>query len=116
MPSNFYKAWDGDLTNKMIWGWRAYVDRLEPGWLTSEETKQESADRSPIDHATIVKWAEETHKSTVAVLNLRPADNVLDDNYLNTVVPVLDRRRGLGDLRLARFLNQAYASTTCALH
>jgi hypothetical protein len=45
--------------------------------------------------------------------NLRPADNVLDDTYLNAVVPVLDRQLGLGGLRLARFLNQAYASQSC---
>jgi hypothetical protein len=49
----------------------------------------------------------------VSVWNLRPADNVLDDNYLNAVVPVLDRQLGLGGLRLARFLNQAYASQRC---
>ena len=113
MTSNFHKAWDGDLINKMVWDWGAYVDRLEAGWLKSDEAKQESADRSPISRTIIVKWAEETHKSAVSVWNLRPADNVLDDNYLNTVAPVLDRQLGLGGLRLARFLNQAYASQSC---
>jgi hypothetical protein len=113
MTSNFHKAWDGDLINKVVWDWGAYVDRLEDGWLKSEDAKQESADRSPIDRAVIVKWAEDTHKAAVSVWNLRPADNVLDDNYLNAVVPVLDRQLGLGGLRLARFLNQAYASQRC---
>ena len=113
MTSNFHKAWDGDLINKVVWDWGAYVDRLEAGWLKSDEAKQESADRSPVDRAAIVKWAEDTHKSAASVWTLRPADNVLDDNYLNTVVPVLDRQLGLGGLRLARFLNQAYASQRC---
>ena len=97
----------------MVWDWGAYVDRLEAGWLTSDEAKQEGADHSPIDRATIVKWAEETHKAAEKVWNLKPANNVLDDNYLNTVAPVLDRQLGLAGSRLARFLNQAYASQSC---
>jgi hypothetical protein len=113
MTSNFHKAWDGDLINKMVWDWGAYVDRLEDGWLKSDEAKTEAADKSPINHDSFVKWAEDTHKSAVSVWNLRPADNVLDDNYLNTVAPVLDRQLGLGGLRLARFLNQAYGSKSC---
>ena len=116
MPSNFHKAWDGDLINKMVWDWGAYVDRLEAGWLTSDEAKQEGADHSPIDRATIVKWAEETHKAAEKVWNLKPANNVLDDTYLNTVVPVLDGQLGLAGLRLARFLDQAYASDACPVH
>ncbi len=48
--------------------------------------------------------------------NLRPADNVLTDDYLNKVVPVLDRQLGRAGLRLARFLNQAYASRSCPVH
>jgi hypothetical protein len=113
MTSNFHKAWDGDLINKMVWDWGAYVDRLEDGWLKSDEAKTEAADKSPINHDSFVKWAEDTHKSAVSVWNLRPADNVLDDNYLNTVAPVLDRQLGRGGLRLARFLNQAYGSKSC---
>ena len=113
MSSNFHKAWDGDLINKMVWDWGAYVDRLEDGWLKSADAKPEQDASAPIDHAAIVKWAEETHKAAEKVWNLKPANNVLDDNYLNTVAPVLDRQLGLAGLRLARFLNQAYASQSC---
>jgi nuclease S1 len=113
MASNFHKAWDEDLINKIVWDWGAYVDRLENGWLKSAAARQEAADHAPVDHATIVKWAEETHQDAVTVWNQRPADNVLTDDYLNEVVPVIDRRLGLAGLRLARFLNQAYASNKC---
>ena len=105
-----------DLINKMVWDWGNYVDRLEDGWLKSADAKREAADRAPIDHATFVKWAEETHKDAIVVWNLRPADNVLTDDYLNKVVPVLDRQLGRAGLRLARFLNQAYASRSCPVH
>jgi len=115
MASNFHKAWDGDLINKMVWDWGAYVDRLEAGWLNGDEAKRESADGAPIGRAAIVKWAEDTHKAGEKVWKLRPANNVLDDNYLNAVVPVLDRQLGVAGLRLARFLNQAYASDACPL-
>ena len=104
------------LINKMVWDWGAYVDRLEDGWLKSADAKREAADRAPIGHATFVKWAEETHKDAIVVWNERPADNVLTDDYLNKVVPVLDRQLGRAGLRLARFLNQAYASRRCPVH
>jgi nuclease S1 len=116
MASNFHKAWDSDLINKMVWDWGNYVDRLEDGWLKSAEAKQEAAETAPVDHATIVEWAEETHKDAIAVWNLRPADNVLTDDYLNKVVPVLDHQLGIAGLRLARFLNRAYASEQCPVH
>ena len=113
MTSNFHKAWDGDLINKMVWDWGAYVDRLEAGWLKSADAKQEQDANGATDHAAIVKWAEDTHKAAEKVWNLRPANSVLDDNYLNAVVPVLDRQLGIAGLRLARFLDQAYASQSC---
>ena len=69
----------------MVWDWGAYVDRLEDGWLKSDEAKTAAADKSPINHDSFVEWAEDTHKSAVTVWNLRPADNVLDDNYLDAV-------------------------------
>ena len=116
MPSNFHKAWDSDLINKMVWDWGAYVDRLEGGWLKSADARHEQDANAPIDHATIVNWAEQTHKAAEQVWELRPANNVLDDNYLNAVLPVLDRQLGVAGLRLARFLNQAYASQSCPVH
>jgi len=42
-----------------------------------------------------------------------PADHVLDDTYYQAVQPILDRQLGLAGIRLARFLNEAYASDQC---
>jgi len=113
LASNFHKAWDEDLIHNIVWDWGAYVDRLEGGWLKSADAKTEAADRSPIGHASFVKWAEETHKDAIVVWNKRPADNVLTDQYLTDVLPVIDNRLAIAGLRLAHFLNQAYASKSC---
>jgi len=97
----------------VVWDWGAYVDRLESGWLRSADAKAEAADKSPIGHDSFVKWAEETHKDAIVVWNKRPADNILTDQYLNDVLPVIDNRLGIAGLRLAHFLNQAFASKSC---
>lgn len=117
IASNFHKAWDEDLIRKVVWNFGAYAERLESGWLTSAEARQESPDggQPALEHATIVGWAEETHRAAGPVWTRRPADNTLDDRYLRDVLPVLDRQLGVAGLRLARFLNQAYASEQCPL-
>jgi hypothetical protein len=110
LASNFHKAWDVDLIEKTVWDWGAYVDRLESGWLKSAEAQQ-----AGIDGGTFVQWAEETHHVAPVVWDLRPAGNVLDDRYFRDVLPILDRQLGVAGLRLARFLNDAYASNQCPL-
>ena len=47
------------------------------------------------------------------IWNLLPSDSVLDDDYFQQVLPVLDRQLGVAGLRLARFLNEAYGSNQC---
>jgi hypothetical protein len=106
--TNFHSAWDSGLIGKTVWAWGAYVDRLESGWLSSDEAKAPG-----VDGGTPTDWAEETHKAARNVWNRRPADDVLGDAYFQEVLPVLDRQLGLGGLRLARFLNDAYQSNQC---
>ena len=106
--TNFHAAWDSGLILKTVWDWGAYVERLENGWLKTAEATQPG-----IAGGTPVAWAEETHLAAQAVWNLRPADNVLDDRYYRDVVPILDRQLGVAGLRLAKFLNDAYASSQC---
>jgi hypothetical protein len=108
IPSDFHTAWDVNLIEKVVWNWGAYVDRLENGWLKSPEAQE-----AGIDGGSFVDWAEQTHYFAPIVWNLRPADNVLDDRYLRDVLPVLDRQLGVAGLRLAKFLNDAYASDRC---
>jgi hypothetical protein len=106
--SNFHAAWDSALIMKTVWDWGAYVERLETGWLTSPEAQSPG-----IDGGTTVNWAEQTHQAAQTVWNLVPATKVLDEGYYNQILPVLDRQLGLGGLRLARFLNDAYSSNQC---
>jgi nuclease S1 len=107
-PMNFHAAWDEGLINKVVWNWGAYVNRLENGWLKSAEASQPG-----IDGGTPEDWANETHAAARTVWHLRPTDDVLDDRYFRDVLPILDRQLGVAGLRLAKFLNDAYASEQC---
>ncbi len=116
ISTNFHAAWDTYLIERTVWNWGAYVDRLQKDWLvTSPEAKTEDPDinQTVIDESTFRQWAQESHRAAQTVWYLRPADDILDDRYLRDVLPVMDRQLGVAGLRLARLLNQAYASTQC---
>jgi S1/P1 Nuclease len=105
--TNFHAVWDTTLITKTTWDWGAYTDRLEQGWLKTPEA-QGSA-----DGGSIVDWATSTHAAAQVVWNALPQDHVLDDNYYQLAQPILDKQLGLAGIRLARFLNEAYASNQC---
>ncbi|SHK37040.1 S1/P1 Nuclease [Bradyrhizobium lablabi] len=106
----FHAAWDSGLILGTVWDWGRYVDLLETGngWLTSPEAKV-----SGIDGGTPEQWAEETHKAAQAVWALLPENSVLGDAYYQRVAPIVSRQLGVAGLRLAKFLNDAYASKQC---
>jgi hypothetical protein len=106
--SNFHAAWDADLIQATVWDWGAYVDRLEERWLKSPE-----AHKRGIDGGTPQQWALETHTVAKTVWHRLPSDRVVDDSYYLDVLPIVDKQLGLAGLRLARFLNEAYASNKC---
>jgi len=93
--SNLHRAWDGTLIKATTWGWGAYVDRLEGGWLTSPEAKG-------VDGGTPAQWAEDTHRAARFVWEQLPESRVVDDAYYAKILPTLDRQLGLAGLRLAR--------------
>ena len=99
--SNFHAVWDGTLIRATTWSWGNYVDRLEGGWLTSP-------DANGAGTGTPAAWAEETHKAARFVWDELPKSHIVDDGYYAKVLPTLDRQLGLGGLRLAQFLNEAY--------
>ena len=109
--SNFHAAWDSDLIHAAVFAWGSYVDRLEQGWL-----KTPAAQKPGIDGGTPADWAVETHAAAQTVWNLLPANHVIDDAYFQNALPVLDRQLGVAGLRLARVLNDAYASSECTSH
>jgi hypothetical protein len=106
----FHAAWDSGLILGTVWDWGRYVDLLETGngWLTTAE-----AQAGGIDGGTPEQWAEETHKAAEAVWALLPENSVLGDAYYGKVAPIVSRQLGVAGLRLAKFLNDAYASKQC---
>ncbi|WP_250522926.1 MULTISPECIES: S1/P1 nuclease [unclassified Caballeronia] len=106
--TNLHALWDSGLIQKTVWDWGAMVDRLENGWLKSAE-----AATPGIDGGTPKEWAEETHHLAQAVWKMTPENHQVDDVYFSAALPLLDRQLGVAGLRLARFLNEAYASRTC---
>ena len=105
---NFHAVWDSTLITRQFWDWGAYVDKLEDGWLKTPEALDPAAIAG-----TPADWALQTHAVAVTVWNLKPASNELDDTYYTAVLPVVDKQLGLGGLRLAAFLNTAYAAASC---
>jgi len=102
--AKFHAVWDSVLIQKTVFAWGSYVDRLEAGWLQSPEAVG-------ADAGTFTDWALEAHRAAQTVWAARPTDNVLKDSYYHAALPILDRQLGVGGLRLATFLNQAFTST-----
>jgi hypothetical protein len=61
-----------------------------------------------------VQWAEETHAAAQFVWRELPESRIVDDDYYRKVRPVLDRQLAIAGVRLARFLDDAYAGRMCA--
>jgi S1/P1 Nuclease len=108
LPTNLHAAWDSTVITRTFYDWGAYVDKLEAGWLKTPEALD-----SAVIAGTPTDWVLETHGVAQAVWALEPANNELDDNYYQQILPMLDKQLGRGGLRLAAFLNDAYSSTEC---
>ncbi len=108
VDTNFHAVWDSTLIQRTVWNWGAYVDKLEAGWLTTPEaTDPATVAGTPAD------WVLQTHTAAQLVWNAKPADNVLDEAYYQQVLPVVDKQLGLGGVRLAKWLNDAFATKEC---
>ena len=105
---NLHAVWDTTLIVNTSWNWGAYVNRLEDGWLATAEARSGTVtDGTPLD------WALATHAVAREMWKLTPPDRVITTPYYLKAVPVIDRQLGLAGLRIARFLDDAYA-TDCA--
>jgi hypothetical protein len=104
--AKFHAVWDSVLIQKTVFAWGSYVERLEKDWL-------KSADAVGADRGTPTDWALEAHKAAQVVWAAKPAKNILTDTYYKTVLPILDRQLAVGGLRLAKFLNDAFAPQSC---
>ena len=97
--TNLHAAWDVALIDKTVWNWGAYVERLETGWLRSDEA-------NGVEAGTPLDWAWESDAAARLVWNAVPPRSVLEDSYYNQILPVLDRQLGRAGLCLARFLKE----------
>jgi nuclease S1 len=104
--AKFHAAWDSVLIQKTVFAWGSYVERLEKDWL-------KSAAAVGADGGTPTDWALEAHQAAQVVWAAKPANNILTDTYYTAVLPVLDRQLAVGGLRLAKFLNDAFAPQSC---
>ena len=103
---NLHSLWDSTLIAATARSWGAYVTRLEAGWLAGAEAR-EAARGTPRD------WAIESHGVARDVWPLTRESRYVGDAYYDRVLPLLDRQLGRAGLRLARFLDAAYASNAC---
>jgi hypothetical protein len=107
----FHELWDSTLITETFYDWGAYVERLyaKDGWLNSKEARA-----SDVAGGSLQDWANATHaEAKVIWTDMLAPNSVVDQGYYDDALPILDRQLGLGGLRLARFLNEAYASNTC---
>lgn len=106
--TNLHAVWDSGLLDRMAWSWGALVDRVEEGWLRSDEAR-----RPGVDAGSALDWANESHAIARRQWSLTPDNKVLDERYFRQAMPVMERQLGLAGLRLARLLNDAYGSRAC---
>ncbi len=111
-PVNFHEIWDSGLINATFFDWGAYVGRLlaNDGWLNSAEARDPK-----ITDGESIGWVNDTHaEAQIVWTKMLPADNVLEQKYYDDALPILDRQLGAGGLRLARYLDEAFAEKDCA--
>ena len=109
---NLHYVWDTGLIRASYYDWGSYVDALEKGILKNDAEVQRLG--QVVDPR---QWAEETHLVAEQAWPAKGTDLTdntvvftVDDAYYDRVMPLLDRRLAVAGLRLAAFLNQAYAS------
>lgn len=98
VDESLHTVCDSSLIKKQVYGWGAYVDRLETTWL-------KTANVAEVQSGTVETWAIETHEVARTVFSQTPPDNFLDDAYFIKQLPVIDQQLGRAGLRLARLLN-----------
>jgi hypothetical protein len=105
MATNLHAVWDSTILQKAAWDWGALVEVVEknlPRYLQGASTSSEPKD-----------WAIETHGVAQAVWAATPKNGVVDEEYYRMALPIALQQVGRAGVRLAAFLNDAYAATAC---
>ena len=103
--TNLHAVWDTTILYKAAWDWGALVEDVEgnlPQYIRGASTSREPKD-----------WALETHRVAQSVWAATPANSVIDDQYYRMALPIALQQLGRAGVRLAGFLNEAYAATSC---
>lgn len=106
--TNLHAAWDFGMLGKLVPDHAALVERIENGWMRTGEARQPN-----LDGGTPVAWANASHALGAQVWRMTQYTQVIDDDYIRQAEPIVMRQIGLAGMRLARFLNEAYASGEC---
>lgn len=104
-PYKLHAVWDTVLIEKAVWNWGAMVELVERDLAASMAGATKS--RKPR------AWALETYLVARDVWAMTPADRVIDEQYYRATAPIVRQQLGRAGLRLAQFLNDAYASQSC---
>jgi hypothetical protein len=105
--TNLHAVWDTTILHKAAWDWGALVEVVErnlPQYLQGASPSSEPKD-----------WALETHRVAQAVWAATPANGVIDEEYYRMALPLALQQLGRAGVRLAAFLNDAYAGTACSI-
>ena len=101
--TNLHAVWDVGLIRHCVWGWNAYVARLESDWLPKHDIRA-------LAQGTVIEWAQEAHKAAKDTAFTVPMNADLGDDYVARVLPTLDRQLAVAGVRLARVLNELFGS------
>ena len=101
-PWNLHAVWDAGLIDQTGLSEPAYVDRLQR-WLKKRSI-------SDLQRGTVVDWALEVHRVAVQAAYRLPKDRRLSKAYFEKSVPVMDALLAKAGVRLARVLNEAFAT------
>jgi len=104
VDTNLHAVWDTNLIMHKVYDWGEYVRLLGTQWLPGKDV-------AALQAGDPISWAQDAHRAAqLVVYNIR-ADHVLDDEYFNDVIGVVDQQLALAGIRLARVLNETLAPT-----
>jgi hypothetical protein len=102
--SKLHAVWDTGLIMRTVFAWGAYVTRLETTWFPGR-------DLTGLDGGSPADWAVESHQYARSTAYDIPDGAILEMNYYNEALPVIDRQLALAGVRLARYLTDTLKPT-----
>ncbi len=102
-PSNLHRVWDSGIIGEVNLPPADYAAQLD-SWLDSQDT-------SALEKGTTVDWALQAHKLAKDDAYKIPDNHQLDVSYVDENDPIVDQQLAVAGLRLAKVLNDTFAST-----